>query len=331
MTTQKQFTDLLYEIEPSISTVNACSSAHTTLRAALKSDEEFAKVHKTDFLSGSYKRDTAIRPQKIDGVLQRPDVDIIVVTKHTKDDDPDDVLTILEEALRDAGYKNVKVNRRSIAVTLSTVDMDVVPIIENGLSYLIPDKQLGQWLTTNPPAHTQWTIDENSRTGGRFKPLVKLFKWWRRVNLADLRRPKGFILECVVSKFMNATQSNYETLFVELLESISDGYAGYAAAGLVPFLEDPGVPGNNVFSHVTAEEFQTFYDKVKEHAKLARDAKNETDDDKALKKWRDVLGSCFPAAASSRSAASSLVRPAVGLGLSFPAVAAVPNKPSGFA
>jgi hypothetical protein len=332
MTTQQQFLDLLWEIEPSTSTVDACSSAHITLRAALRTDEKFSKLHVATFLSGSYKRDTAIRPAKIDGVLQRPDVDIIVVTNHTTDDDPHAVLDALHQALLDAGYKNLKINRRSIAVTLTTVDMDVVPVIVNGDAYLIPDVELKEWLPTNPAAHTRWTVSVNSDAGGRFKPLVKLFKWWRRCHLSTQRRPKGFILECLVAKHMSYTQTNYETLLVELLEAIRDAYGLYVVLGQVPFLEDPGVPGSNVFSNVTFDEFKTFYDSVAEHATLARQAKDETDDEEALKRWRRVMGPRFPAAAgASKSLAATLVRPVVGVGLTFPATPVLPNKPSGFA
>ena len=332
MTTQQQFLDLLWEIEPSTSTVNACSSAHNTLREALRTDEKFSELHVETFLSGSHKRDTAIRPAKIDGVLQRPDVDIIVVTNHTKDDDPHTVLDALHQALVDAGYKNMKINRRSIAVTLATVDMDVVPVIEDGDSYLIPDVELKEGLPTNPPAHTQWTVSVNSDAGGRFKPLVKLFKWWRRRHLSLQRRPKGFILECLVAKVMSYPQTNYETLFVELLEAIRDTYGLYVILGKVPFIEDPGVPGSNVFSNVTFEEFKTFYETVTEHATLARKAKDETDDDEALSLWRQVMGPRFPApAGANKSLAATLVRPAVGVGLTFPATPVLPNKPSGFA
>lgn len=330
MTTQQQFLDFLAEIEPSASTVNACSSAHSTLRECLRTDATFSKLHVNTFLSGSYKRDTAIRPQKINEVLQRPDVDIIVVTNHTKDDDPHDVLNALEKALIDAGYKNIKVNRRSIAVTLATVDMDVVPVIESGNAYLIPDIELKSWLDTNPPAHTQWTIDVNRKAGGRFKPLVKLLKWWRRVHLPDQRRPKGFILECLVEKHMSYSEANFEALFVSLLESICDAYQVYVDLGLVPFVEDPGVSGNNVFSNVTVDEFKTFFNKVKEMAAIARQAKNEDDADKALELWRKVFGKRFPASASQRST-NSLVRSAVGGGLVFPSTPVFPNKPAGYA
>ncbi|MDN7919229.1 hypothetical protein QZM99_14160 [Burkholderia gladioli] len=332
MTTQQQFLDFLSEIEPSASTVSACSSAHNALREALRTDENFSMLHVQTFLSGSYRRDTAIRPQKIGEVLQRPDVDIIVVTNHTNEDDPHDVLDALHQALVDAGYQNLKVNRRSIAVTLAGVDMDVVPVIEDGDAYLIPDVELKKWLTTNPAGHTQWTVDVNRDTGSRFKPLVKIVKWWRRCHLSALRRPKGFILECLVAKHMSYSQVNYQTLFVEVLEGIRDAYSVHVLLGQVPFVEDPGVPGSNVFSNVTFDEFKTFYDMVKEHAALARKAKNETDDDEALKQWRAILGPRFPAAAgATKSAASSLLRPAVGAGLAFPATPVLPNKHAGFA
>lgn len=331
MTTQQQFIDFLSDIEPSSSTVAKCSSAHSTLRQNLKDDETFGEVHVGTFLSGSYKRDTAIRPQLIDGELQRPDVDIIVETSHTEEDKPKDVLDMLHQALVDAGYANLKVNRRSIAVTLTGVDMDVVPVIAEGEAFLIPDIELKKWLTTNPPGHTQWTIDTNKRADGRFKPLVKLFKWWRRVHLADLRRPKGFILECLVEKHMSYTEKNYEPLFVGLLETIRDTYGWYVDFGLVPNIEDPAVPGNNVFSNVTADEFAQFYRKVKECAGTARKALDEDDDEKALELWREVFGCRFPAAARSTASANGLLRAAVGVGLTFPAKAVLPNKPAGFA
>lgn len=332
MTTQQQFLDLLSDIEPSSTTVTACSSAHNTLRAALRADENFSNVHVDTFLSGSYKRDTAIRPQNIAGELQRPDVDIIVETSHTRSDQPKDVLALLHHALLDSGYENLKVNRRSIAVALKGVDMDVVPVIANGTAFLIPDIELKTWLDTNPPLHTQWTIDVNAEAGGRFKPLVKTIKWWRRIQLSDLRRPKGFILECLAAKHMNYSEKNYETLFVELLEAIRDNYSMYAAAGVLPFIADPAVPANNVFSNVTVDEFKKFYYKVAEHAALARDAKNEQDADAALEKWRKILGSRFPGAAINKALASSTLQTALGAGLIFPNKPVVPpNKPAGFA
>lgn len=332
MTTQQQFLDLLTEIEPSKSTVDRCAAAHSTLRDGLRTDEKFKARHVDTFLSGSYKRDTAIRPQKIDGELQRPDVDIIVVTNHASDDEPQLMLDELHGALSRAGYTNLTVNRRSINVKMATVDMDVVPIIANGEGFLIPDTELVAWLATNPQKHTDWTIERNDASDGRFKPLVKLFKWWRRTHLSSLKRPKGFILECLVAKHMDYSEDNYERLFVTFMEQVADAYRLTATLGGVPHIEDPGVPGNNVFSNVKPDDFRTFYDKVAEHAVKARKALEETDPVKALAAWREVLGPCFPASAATKAGvALSLLRPALAGGLTFPSKPAYPNKPQGFA
>ena len=127
------------------------------------------------------KRNTAVRPTTIGGITQRPDVDIIALTNHTINDDPQIVLDAVHTALKDIGYTDLTVNRRSVNVKLKKVDMDVVPIISDGYGgYLIPDIHLEEWLVTNPPAHTEWTVEVNKNANGRFKPLVKLFKWWRR-------------------------------------------------------------------------------------------------------------------------------------------------------
>jgi hypothetical protein len=53
MATQQQFIDMLNDIEPAASTVDACSSAHRTLRSALETDANFKKLLVASFLSGS--------------------------------------------------------------------------------------------------------------------------------------------------------------------------------------------------------------------------------------------------------------------------------------
>ena len=61
----------------------------------------------TSFLSGSYKRDTAIRPKASEGAVERPDVDIIVQTTHTLSDSPAHVVDSLYSALK-SGYSEVR-------------------------------------------------------------------------------------------------------------------------------------------------------------------------------------------------------------------------------
>ncbi len=344
MVPHARFLELLQEIEPSATTKASSATAHRALRDHLWADSSFQPLMVTDFLSGSYKRDTAIRPRKVDGVVTRPDVDTIVVTNHQLTDDPKGVVDALYGAVR-RGYSDIRRQARSVGIVTPLADMDVVPIIDpfgNG-DYYIPDRKQERWLRTNPPGHTSWTTSVNAASDGRFKPLVKMMKWWRRHNPTVAKRPKGFVLECFAAECMNRKAAHFGELFVGTLEQINAKYGLYAAAGILPHIDDPGVPGNSVLSGMTVEAFQGFMAKVKDHAGLGRRALAEEDMEKATLYWKAIFGQRFPA--TEARAASGLLRaatapapqaPGAGLlgsggGLSFPDRPITPVKPAGFA
>ena len=92
MTPNARFEDFLRDIEPSRTTKKHASSAHKSMREFLSTHEDFGEVYERSFLSGSYKRDTAIRPRARQGGVERPDVDIIVQTNHELSDSPADIV-----------------------------------------------------------------------------------------------------------------------------------------------------------------------------------------------------------------------------------------------
>lgn len=332
MITQKQFRDFLHDIEPSPTTKSDASVAHTVLRKFLQEHSTFGEVHVETFLSGSYKRDTAIRPVTKNGEQERPDVDIIVVTDHTASDEPADVLNLLHETL-DQKYDELLLQTRSVGISTSRADMDVVPIIApyglEGTLY-IPDRELAEWLETNPPLHTAWTTEVNEKCKGRFKPLVKLIKWWRRENPTISRKPKGFVIECIGAECVDPDETQYADLFLGTLEHINSRYRFDVLLGRVPYIDDPGVPGQSVTDGITFDAFKGFYNKAKAHSELGRRAQDEDDPDNALALWRRIFGPRFPASKASK--ASSLLGAAVvPSNLKFPDRPVTPRKPGGFA
>jgi len=332
MITQKQFTDFLHDIEPSPTTKSYASSAHRALRKFLRKHSVFGKVHVDTFLSGSYKRDTAIRPATKEGEEERPDVDIIVVTGHALSDEPKDVLDLLYQTLKEQ-YDDIRKQARSVRISTASADMDAVPIIApQGLegTLYIPDRKLDQWLVTNPPQHTAWTTEVNEASGGRFKPLVKLMKWWRRENPTIGKKPKGFVIECIVAECMDLEETQYADLFLGTLEEVGARYKIDVLLERVPYIDDPGVPGNSVTDGITFDSFEGFYNKAKAHAELGRRAQSEQDLDKALALWREIFGSRFPASGASK-ANSLLGQAAVPSGSRFPDRPVIPQKPGGFA
>ena len=339
MATQKQFRDFLSDIEPSSTTKSRASSAHTELRDHLKTDDGFSAFYIKTYLSGSYKRDTAIRPKIKDGKESRPDVDIIVLTNHGLHDDPVEVIDQLFSSLQKLKndkrhYLKIRRQSRSVGLITTTVDMDVVPIIAPdgaGGTLYVADRKAQTWIETNPPAHTDWTVEQNSNSGGRFKPSVKLAKWWRRENPTVGKKPKGFVIECIIAECMDRKEKQWGELFVSMLETIVTKYESSVVSGIAPWITDPGVNTNSVTSGMTFESFEGFYNKVKAHAELGREALEEEDDDKALEKWRKIFGSRFPKKAQSTTKSLLASAAPTTAGLSFPDKPAVPKKPTGFA
>jgi predicted nucleotidyltransferase len=326
---QARFQELLQDIEPSPTTNANASSAHNDLRDFLKNDEIFKEYHVTDFLCGSYKRDTAIRPTKKGDQLDRPDIDIIIVTNHTSNDDPNEVYELLHKTLK----KQYEVTRRqnhSVGIKYYKADMDVVPAIAYGNKYLIPDRKANKWVLTDPEKHTQWTTERNNASDGRFKPLVKLIKWYRREHPTSSKKPKGLTLEAMVSECMDYEETDYFTLFVKTLEKLVERYGSCKIIGNMPYIPDPAIPGNSLCEAIDIDSFVEFYDQLKSDSEKARKALDSNDADEATNLMKEVLGDRFPKSPSNGKS-NSLLRSTIAGSASFPDRPVKPNKPAGFA
>ena len=243
-----------------------------------------------DFLAGSYSRDTAIRPKKTEDGVERADVDIIVETSFTTADHPDDVLQEVSDALEDA-FTVERINKRSVRVVTANAEIDVVPVIASGTIYQLPDRDLGDW-NTRIRGHNDWSRDQNEDFDCRFKPLVKMFKWWRRENKTG-KRPKGFVLEVLVARHAPRDEAHYGEAFAQMLESIYAQDGALAEAGVKPHINDPGLPGNNIISKVSITDWKNFIERIRVHAGYARRAQDEEDMAEATLLWRKLFGNRF--------------------------------------
>jgi hypothetical protein len=96
---------------------------HTTLRDRLNANEELKKCLVSDFLQGSYKRSTAIRPKGD----RRSDVDIIVVTKLSEEEfTPAKAMDVFKPFLEKYYKGKWRQQGRSFGIELSYVELDLV-------------------------------------------------------------------------------------------------------------------------------------------------------------------------------------------------------------
>lgn len=124
MILQSDFDRFLQEIRPTKAMRDQLITGHKTLRERLNADEGLEPILVSDFLQGSYRRYTAVRPKGD----KRSDVDIIIATKLDENEyTPKDALSLFESFL-DKHYKG-KWHRqgRSFGVEMSYVELDVVP------------------------------------------------------------------------------------------------------------------------------------------------------------------------------------------------------------
>jgi len=96
---------------------------HARLRKRLKDNADLAPIIVSDFLQGSYRRHTAVRPKND----SRADVDIIVVTKlHEDEYTPEKAMDLFEPFLKEHYSGKWRRQGRSLGMELSTVDFDLV-------------------------------------------------------------------------------------------------------------------------------------------------------------------------------------------------------------
>lgn len=296
------FGEYLAAIEPDTEAKRLAAEAHNVPRDFLKDDADFGEYVVDSFLYGSYKRQTATHGIK--------DVDIMLITNFDiYETTPDEVLDMLFEALvRCYGSENVlKKNRRSIQVLNPLPDektdltLDILPAVEvnDGTGYLyVPDKDEGEWILTNPRGHLERTSEENAKENKKLVPFVKIMKsWWKyqsQVLVSESNpkpRPKSFWLETLALNYFYDIDDNWAERFVRFLRTIRD--IAPSGASII-YLEDPGMPGQQLKTSMSQSEFDIFMDMIRASEKLASTALDEENETESSKLWAQIFGDDFP-------------------------------------
>lgn len=295
------FDEFLGAIEPDPATRAAAIKAHEDARDWLKDHDTFGAVHVETFLAGSYRRRTSVTPIK--------DVDIVVICSMSEYDaqNPRKLLDKLKRALDDNKKYKTKTTprRRSIQIELASVDMDIVPTVApNGPDspLRIPDRDVTTWFDTNPKGHIEWTqtlnantkTDENDR--GRFVPLVKMARWWKRERLRSRRHPKGHMMELMAGYYHDPKACDWADVFIAWVERTTANLSIYRQLGSLPSFPDPGLPGQSIKTGMEQEDFNRFYDELSKTLPLAQRARDlaATDLMASAKLWRQIFGDSFP-------------------------------------
>lgn len=297
MTLQSDFQTFLSDIEPSKTTVDQISAAHKALRDYLSAHEHYGEHCVHTYLSGSYAKHTSIRPAKND---DNRDVDIIVETDYGSDANSANVIIELRDILLGSSkYATAHLQTHSVGISFSNLDIDVVPLAVDDETCFIGCVDDGRWTETNPKGHIEWSTAVNAKYDGRFKPVVKIMKWWRRENCPEEERwPKGITLEKIIADHYPDDVTLYEDIVTQLMENIADSYDGLLADGIKPQVVDPSLTTNDLASGYQREDFEAFVRAI--HAALAL----ISEEGSTNSAWRKILGNRFPASSRNEFALS---------------------------
>ena len=338
MTPSARFTEFIADINPSQTTNDRSRAAHDNVRSALREDGNYSSDLIRDFLGGSYRRQTAIRPMTKAGDTERPDVDIYVVVRgELWASTPETLIGNLYSALnrnRAALHiERLERNRCSVSIATKTADMDVSPLLDRQSDghYRIGNRDTNEWYATDPEEHTNWSSATNSTYEGRFKPTVKMLKWARRQNPTRNKHPKSFALEVIVADHMSATEDHYGKIVHGMFDSFASAYGVCRSLGMCPRINDPAIPRGDLLAGVSGDAFCSFYDNLVKHRDDASKALLAEDQDEATTYWRRIFGSRFPSPKSDPGAHSA--ESAIAMSpLAFPnSPARPPNRPAKFA
>jgi len=234
-----------------------------------------------NFLSGSYARGTAVRPLN--------DIDIFLVLKPKPGFDPTiPTTTILGEVKRvlDQEIYQGKIalsQNRSVNVAFSGTGIayDVVPAFPSRLGvYMVPNRETGRWVKTNPKIHAELATQANERAGKKLKPLLKAVK---HANIRHRKLARSFHLEVLSWKILTTDPGNYLQGLVTLLAGL--------AARICDACPDPANLGPDI--RPEQQKCEAARDWLMQMSKLASEAKALDDAKKTVEahgKLREIFG-----------------------------------------
>ena len=252
------------------------------------------------FLTGSYARYTKTKPLK--------DIDIFFVLKdsekHYRSKAPSVVICAFYDALVEKyGTAAVRKQSRSVNVDFGVVvdaddntdyrvvSVDVVPALDAGDDYEIPDDDTGNWIKTNPEIHASKATAAHQAFSNEWKGLVRMVKYWNN-NARHGEKPvkPSFLIEvmalqCLHGDWQGRFEYEIQAFFSTLADRIFDEWP------------DPAALGPAISNGMDAARKQRARDLVmaaSRDATIAIDHARRGRNGEALKAWRVLFGPKFP-------------------------------------
>ena len=172
------------------------------------------------------------------------------------------------------------------------------------LAIILGISNLNKWIITNPLGHID-KITEKNQTSNEingqplFVPTIKMLKFWKGQYYKTPKRPKGFLLECILFHSWNNAADNWLDCFIEAFQDIKDKYGAYkhidTDSTIDMVIQDIGLEDGYIYTSTTYKNFKIFIEKVEATLNTLTQAKNADNKYNCIKKLQDIFGTeLFP-------------------------------------
>lgn len=299
MTVTRAFQEFKSKLEITKAEQEKAQTRHNNVREKLREK----MVLDRDFLSGSYGRNTKIRP------LNDVDLMIVLNVDEYADDyyhngDPTKILKLIKTIVDDLYPRTPsKIQARSVNLDFHDFGFDIVPSFDrSGGGLLIPDSNIGGWMGTSPEAHQRLLTEANKKAGQMLVPLVKMVKSF---NLNKKKPLRSFHIEAMSLDIFWEPPASYQEGLIALFSSL--------ATKVLSNCPDPAGMGPGVDDYLDGADrlriSKLLGDSI-EKARQALELESQNDHNGAIGVWYSLLGAPFPKPKSTSSA--GWVLPATG-------------------
>lgn len=266
---------------------------------------------------GSYATDTIIKPV---GDKDQYDADLILMMEDDSDtySSPKAYLEGVLNHLKNHGTYEDKVSRKTRCVRVnyeSDCHLDLVPCVDRDTGLYICNWKTDNWEITDGNGYREWFMQQNNLTDGSLRHAIQLIKFLR--DHKNTFTAPSIILTTLLGREVNNSDisETYKTIY---------GTLGILSKRVGEFLEkNPEIPvianpilDSEHFSSPTNErhwnkiQYKNFRKQFMSLAERIDEAVKETDHEKSIKKWQDLLGDKFaPSHTRGNSSVQCLVVP----------------------
>ncbi|WP_191566218.1 SMODS domain-containing nucleotidyltransferase [Metabacillus idriensis] len=257
----------------------------------LSEDVELSEKFRDFYSQGSYATKTAIRPSSDSDF----DVDVILLLDVEKGDSKEFFNWVKDRIKSKKAYEDkIKPQDRCVRINYSgDFHVDIVPArTTHGDSIYIPSKKESDWVKTNPIGFKKWCDKMHKEHDEKFRPTVKILKYWRDENVGDFSAPKSILLTTLVGQYMIAKDSIAETLVATLENMVNklDELIGESEKHEYISIANPSLEDENLARDWTVEKCQIFRNKLNRLYTKCLEAYEESDKEISIAKWQAIFG-----------------------------------------